>query len=492
MDFTPLTPEQYQKARDAGFSHEKIIENEQIRKSQSTGPAIDSEKSIGGFLGNVVKSGADLVTGTADALIHLPRTLETLGKTGLGVIQKAIPGEQEDEKYANALGQFYKERYGGLSNIGNTLYNDPVGAALDVATFASGGAGAVGKLGTTSKLGKAARIVEDVSRAVDPLNAPGAILRKTKGLVTPTLEKSAQKLEALNLRMTPSAKNKLIMKESTFDRIPELSDTDVVKYGASKKLVGTPEDRVLQHQQVIDDLESVLDEATKSSKQVTPKSQIISELQKIVDSYKGKPTQYKAIKGVIDEKIAMIKDRGFIPGKYLTQEALQNLKRDAWSASKFDTTVSNNARNAERMAGHVFKNAIEDAFERGKELVAGKKAADFNTEYGTALGYQKLLEKALGKSELGITGRALGAYTGKKVSDLFGGGPIADVAGAMAGEKLAPKILGTKVRSKVGKYLMEVSEGKKPSKVRSFLTNTAKKGARAGFYSKQIDERVNR
>lgn len=33
--FTPLTPEQYQKARQSGFSHDQIIQNEQRRKSES-------------------------------------------------------------------------------------------------------------------------------------------------------------------------------------------------------------------------------------------------------------------------------------------------------------------------------------------------------------------------------------------------------------------------------------------------------------------------
>lgn len=50
--FTPLTPEQYQKARASGFSHEQILQNEQRRKSETTQATIPKKD---GFLKNVVK-----------------------------------------------------------------------------------------------------------------------------------------------------------------------------------------------------------------------------------------------------------------------------------------------------------------------------------------------------------------------------------------------------------------------------------------------------
>lgn len=83
MAYTPLTPEQYQKARQAGFSPDQIIANEKIRKQQSgtppttaqvsaaapgginitdiNAPAYDMSQNNSGLLGTVGKESANIV-----------------------------------------------------------------------------------------------------------------------------------------------------------------------------------------------------------------------------------------------------------------------------------------------------------------------------------------------------------------------------------------------------------------------------------------------
>ena len=92
------------------------------------------------------------------APIHSP--IETgKGLYGLakGLVQMVIPGEQGSEQNARAVGDFLKERYGGVDAIKRTIATDPVGIAADVAGVVTGGAGlAVKAAGTAGKVGRVA------------------------------------------------------------------------------------------------------------------------------------------------------------------------------------------------------------------------------------------------------------------------------------------------------------------------------------------------
>ncbi len=161
-------------------------------------------KSVGGFLGNVVSSGANLL-GNAISTIHgaaeapvraavnwtrspenqIPPTEEeqqfsNIGDTiaglthqgfkkiGLGSTADETPEAQADIAKAEALENQYKQRYGGLRNIGNTLYSDPVGALADAAMLTGGVAGAAGKTGELAEaanMGRTANALRTASRA---------------------------------------------------------------------------------------------------------------------------------------------------------------------------------------------------------------------------------------------------------------------------------------------------------------------------------------
>jgi len=164
-------------------------------------PVAAEPKSVGGFLGNVVKSGADAIGGVGSALINVlnpdmeNNTVAGVAKLALGTGQLLIPGEQGLEKYPKAVADFYKNRYGSLEAIGNTLYNDPVGALLDASVVADLGGSAIGKLGEISKINKlvkAGKTIKDVGQAVDPLRIV------TKGVgkaLNPTVAKAGEFIE---------------------------------------------------------------------------------------------------------------------------------------------------------------------------------------------------------------------------------------------------------------------------------------------------------
>lgn len=449
----------------------------------------DKKKSVGGFLGNVFESGLGLIAGTAQAIAHPIQTAKTLGGTAVGAVQKLIPGEQKQEQYVNTLGQYFKDRYGSAEAIGNTAYSDPVGFLTDVSTVLSGGGVAVTKLGQLSKVGeltKAGSLAQKAGKVASVVDMPGKAIEKVKEVAQPTAIKAAQKLEARNLAMTPSAKRKLIVKESTVDRIPELSETEAIKYGTSRKLTGTPEERLLTHKDFVEDLETQIDRAVKNSRQTVPKKQLVNELDSLAESFAGEPELYDSIRSVVDKKINHINTK--IKGDVLTMEEVQKLKKDAWKASKFDTAVPSNTRFAQKQSGHIFKNTIEDAFERGGETIFGKTPKEFNAEYGKALAYEKLLEQALGKSEIGISGRAAGAITGSAIMNVLGSGPLGEAAGLYGGERLSRILTGTKTRSKIGAGLQNVTQPGRKGLLRKAL-GKVKPVTVPGYYAKEIEER---
>src|SRR5574343_1541174 len=116
------------------------------------------ERSFGGFLGNVVKSGGQMVGDLASTVAHPIDTGKNLFRLAKGAAELAIPGEQGDEDVARAAGQFYKDRYGGWENIKNTLYEDPVGALADASTVLGGAGGAAKAAGALSKSANVAKV----------------------------------------------------------------------------------------------------------------------------------------------------------------------------------------------------------------------------------------------------------------------------------------------------------------------------------------------
>lgn len=156
---------------------------------------VPEKKSLGGFAGNVVKSGGRLIGDTVSAVANIfnpnmeKNTVANLGKLAIGTAQYLDPTQvlgTQFEDTAKSVGNFYKDRYGGLDKIGNTLYNDPLGAVADVAAVATGVGGAIKggvsaatRAGGVARAGNVARAatvgnkLAKVGSAIDPLQVAG-------------------------------------------------------------------------------------------------------------------------------------------------------------------------------------------------------------------------------------------------------------------------------------------------------------------------------
>lgn len=181
-----LTPEQMQEA----------IKTYIPQPTMQT-PGIDSTPQEGMAWGDVASQAAGnlwpsfkrTVGEITNIVTHPGETAESLWGLAKGIGQKFIPGEQEDEKYADAAMQYFKDRYfSGGENFKKVLAQDPVGFLSDLASvltlgtapakigaktasLASKATGINALANAAEKLGGSTRFVDNLASYVDPLGA---------------------------------------------------------------------------------------------------------------------------------------------------------------------------------------------------------------------------------------------------------------------------------------------------------------------------------
>lgn len=138
-------------------------------------------------------SAKNFASSMAQPFIHPIETAKNIGKLGLGVSQKiglgpsaSLVGDYTPQ--ADAVGQFFKERYGGWENLKKTMATDPVGFAADIATIATGGETALARL--PGVVGKVGEVSGQVAKYTNPLNTTkaaslaGKVVTEAGGVLT--------------------------------------------------------------------------------------------------------------------------------------------------------------------------------------------------------------------------------------------------------------------------------------------------------------------
>ena len=166
--FIPATPEQIrlleqQDAQQPAPSYRPATAGELMPTGdRATDAPIEWRQVPAMAAQNFVPSAAQLGKDVFNMLRHPVETATSIGNLAVGTAQKFIPGEQEKEKYANAMGQFLSERYGGEDELKRTLATDPAGLLADLTAFVTGGAGAA--RGAAAGVAKAAATGGAVAR----------------------------------------------------------------------------------------------------------------------------------------------------------------------------------------------------------------------------------------------------------------------------------------------------------------------------------------
>lgn len=168
----PMNPGQYlhispQRAQKFNNELASVAQGQSTITPQINGGSTDSsEPSLGGFAGNVVKSGANLIGNIGEALLHPINTVQNIGGAAVGGLQE-LGGQQNAEtaKWDN-LKNYFAQRYGGISNVEHSLYTDPVGVLADLSTALGIGAGVAGAVGKAGKLGSIASAADAADAAL--------------------------------------------------------------------------------------------------------------------------------------------------------------------------------------------------------------------------------------------------------------------------------------------------------------------------------------
>lgn len=195
-----LNQNQYTKLQKSGLSPN------QMNQVISAAGGYEKPKTVGGFFGNVGKSGLKTAGGIVSSVANVfnpdmqKNTVANVARLGIGTAQLLDPTQvlgTGQEQTARNVGSFYNQRYGisdlaqgkfgsAGKKIGNTLYNDPVGAALDASTVLSGVGGltkGLGSLAESSTLGRVGNVFSKAAEFTDPLQLVGkGVGRVTKGL----------------------------------------------------------------------------------------------------------------------------------------------------------------------------------------------------------------------------------------------------------------------------------------------------------------------
>ena len=130
----------------------------------------------GQALSNAPHSAMEFGKAIVQPFMHPIETAKSIKNIGHGALQKAgVMSGDEDIKYADALGGFVKDRYGGMEQIKKTLATDPVGAAADLSMAFTGGSSALAR--APGYIGRAGEAAGAVGRAVDPINAAGKAVK---------------------------------------------------------------------------------------------------------------------------------------------------------------------------------------------------------------------------------------------------------------------------------------------------------------------------
>lgn len=126
-----------------------------------------SKNTLTQALSNVDESGLQLLNDIVTPLLSPIQTAKDLKELGSSVINLFREGEQGNEDLARQVGQFFKNRYGGIENIKRTFATDPVGMLSDVSIILTGGATLAPKASATANvLSKASKITSPIETGI--------------------------------------------------------------------------------------------------------------------------------------------------------------------------------------------------------------------------------------------------------------------------------------------------------------------------------------
>lgn len=359
------------------------------------GVPVDEESddfSFSEMVSNIPESAAEFGKNIIQPILNPIDTATTIGKLVTGGAQKlnqgmegyqpsvkGIPvqtGNQADyTPYADAMGKFMSERYGGMDNIKRTVESDPVGSVADLATALTlGGVGASRLPGMAGQVG---RNVGKVGQSIEPVNmlkVPARTAGKGLASLVPRSTPRSMYESSAKFSTTFPEQRRAAMAETALKHGLMPTQKGVDKLG---RLMGDLDARIT----------SLISDATERGVTI-PKDAIYRHLRE-VRSQLGAPTlegqtnlrQINRVAKRFDEHMKSLgKDS-------LTPDELQSFKRDAYREINFDVKQGKARRGtneARKAMARAAKESVEDV----------APVRDLNRQYGEFVDLAEPLQRS--------------------------------------------------------------------------------------------------
>ena len=200
-------------------------------------PEQESEMSWGEALteglSNIPSSGWDYAKDIASAVIHPVETLKSLNTLAGSFGQKLVPGKQSDEKYADAVMDFYKDRYGSVEGFKKSFAENPIGVLSDFASVVMVGGGTLSKTAKLSGLTKTAKTgstITQIGAQLEPMNLAWNIAKTPIRLIPDKVPlQMYENAVKFSSKFSPKQKNKFAKTALENDIAPTLKGLEKVQ-----------------------------------------------------------------------------------------------------------------------------------------------------------------------------------------------------------------------------------------------------------------------
>lgn len=439
---------------------------------------LQPKKTVSGFVSNIGESAIKTAQGIVQPLLTPVQTVKDLGNLAIGVAQIAIPGKQDKEKFARALGQFYLDRYGSLQKAADTLYSDPVGVIADISTVIGGGTGVLKTAGKVSKIGGLTRAGQTLAALT-----PETLTMRGLGRVAPkgVMAKAGAKIEQFG-------------KEYALRGIRP-SQSSIKKF--SEKFRMPMEDWVAKQGLTVDQLEELRNPAIPTSQTEVLKP--LYDARKAAILKEGRTIPARQVYYAIIDKINDLKTgaKGDVPANVKLAQDLENYLNDfiqrRQQAGQKDISLSDlddlrsqfdrATREAEFMQSPdtSFNRIMGDTFRK----IVNEKAG--TTDVGRKISQYETFAEIARKAPSGKGNIPLGLGTGVYMKALESVPLVGPVAGAVVREFInAPRTVQkvSQATQKIGKGMQGM--GEKATPAANVFRNTLKGGLDVGKAARMV------
>ena len=497
--------------------------------AQSTGSgwdvvqqALKKPMGYGEMLGQAVvntpASAGRMVSGLYEAVTSPVQTISGLMDVAAGGLQNVLPkpvtdfinqfetnpeAAQRAVNTANAMGGMYKERYGTLEGIKNTIATDPVGVAGDLSTLLAGGAGLARGAGAIAGPGRAGAAISSVadklstaSNVTNPINAmvkaPGIAYDLASALTKQGLSlKTGVGTEPITQAVKAGREGNATFVENMRGQVPITQVLDDAKTNLAKMNLDKQKDyrsgmvNIKNDKSVLDF--AGIDKAIKDAenmayfkgkiKDKTAASVLSNIKDKVSDWKKSDPAEFHTPEGMDNLKQSLWEDFGklgmeektaFSAGKQVYDAVKNQISTQAPEYSKVMknyTEATDQIKEIERALSLGNKASVDTAMRKLQSLMRN----NVNTNYGQRLELAKQLE-AMGGNEMmpALAGQAMNEFTPRGLQRATAG-PEAFLAYSAGGPLLAaadlaassPRLVG-EAAYKYGQMANALNKAKQP------------------------------